>query len=169
MPARKPKPKRTLKQEFAHWNAILKSENLDQEPKQIPYWHRVSPERAGDLLSGKCSRVAVRLPGDSNTFPNPADRVFIAASNRECADVYHEKISDWVWRDCDWKARNPNDRRERLFPLLEQKVMEAHVIHGESVVVLASRFEMEVRDVGRILERHRKLAGLPNMWPGLRG
>lgn len=169
VPVRKPKPKRTTKQEFAHWNAVLKSEGMGEEPKEIPYWHTVPPDRATALLSGRSSRVAVRLPSDSNTFPGPADRVLVAASNRECADVYHDKISDWVWRDCNWKERNPSDRRERLFPLIEQRVMEAHVIHGESTAALAVRFEMDTRDVGRILERHRKLAGLPNMWRGLRG
>lgn len=166
MPVRK--PKRTAKQEFAHWNAVLKSEGMGEEPKEIPYWHTVPPDRATALLSGRSSRVAVRLPSDSNTFPGPADRVLVAASNRECADIYHDKISDWVWRDCNWKERSEVFPFARVFSHIEKEIMERHVVDREPVAELAARFDMEAREVRHILERHRKLAGLPNMWPGKR-
>ena len=150
MPVPKRKPKSSLAKLKAKYEAILARDGLTPEPKQIPHWHRDVPQAAVEHLRGRGSFVSVRLPSDGSRSPCAAERTLITQSNRECAEVINARLSDWVWRLCDWN----------LYPKADRKVMELHVIEGWFADEIATRLKMGKRHVYTIMATHRALAGV---------
>lgn len=144
--ARKPNTKSL----FAKWNRILKREGLGEEPRQIHASHRMAPVRAQDLLSGRDSSVTVRLPSDDPNNPNVADRALANAVNRRAAADYHDTISEYLWRRCDW----------RYHPTLERLILEFHVVDGLGEKGISEAIGVTEAVVRRALKKHRGLAGI---------
>jgi hypothetical protein len=142
-----------VRDEFAKWNRILESEGLPAQPKQIPPWHRMGDAYAHRSLRGAKGRISVRLPSDDPRNPSMPDRALITDSNRRCSEHINDRLSEWVWRECDWSKH----------PDVERRVMELHVIEGWLKRDLVKATGLNSKRVTRILTKHRALAGVPTL------
>lgn len=155
---------RARKKLAAEWNARMKAEGIVLEPP--PPAHNMGPGAAmSRLKGGSVGGVEVQLPDDwsdqavdpcgnervpPNQNPSLSHRVLILNANRKAASIYHDRLSEWVWRNAPWSQ----------FPESHKKVMVLHVTHGLSTKELSERLGYSKALVTMILQRHRNLAGL---------
>ena len=138
-----------LRQKNSEWEARLEAEGLTVDAGALPPWYRNRSNRIVHKL--RSGRILVQLPHDwsDDSDAGYASRAASVPLNRHFAAYTHERLSEWLWRECQWSAYPPRHRA----------VLESYVIHGLTHGELAEKHEISASSVYRILSLHKRLSG----------